>query len=138
MPSKLRLRQADRAALDLQRFWIERLEYQEDEELPVHLPDTIVQVSRPEILESDGDEYFVTLRLRIAQGELRSIDLTVVGVFRIQSSEESRARPLRMLEYNGTAILFSAARGVIESVTGVSGFGRMHVPSVDLAELIER
>ena len=138
MAPKLRLRQADRAALDLQRFWIERLEYQEDEELPVDLPDTTVQISRPEILESDGDDYFVTLRLRVAQGELRSIDLTVVGVFRIQSSEEPRARPLRMLEYNGTAILFSAARGVIESVTGVSGFGRMHVPSVDLAELIER
>ena len=47
-------------------------------------------------------------------------------------------RSLRMLEYNGSAILFGAARGVIESVTGVSGFGRMHVPSVNIAELLDR
>ena len=138
MAQKLRLREAGPAALDLLRFWIERLEYEEDEEIPADLPDTIVRVSRPEILESDADDYFVTLRLRVAQGEARSIDLTIVGVFDLQPGDEPHARPLRMLEYNGTAILFSAARGVIESVTGVSGFGRMHVPSVDLAELIER
>ncbi len=138
MASKLRLREAASAALDLRRFWIERLEYQEDEEIPVDLPETTVRVSRPELLESDGDEYFVTLRVRIAQGEARVIDLTIVGIFGLQPSDEYRARAMRMLEYNGTAILFSAARGVIESVTGVSGFGRMHVPSVDLAELIER
>ena len=97
-----------------------------------------MRVSRPEILESDADDYFVTLRLRVAQGEARAIDLTIVGVFRLQSGGESQARLLRMLEYNGSAILFSAARGMIESVTGVSGFGRMGVPSIDLAELIER
>ena len=138
MAPKLRLRDAGQAALDLRRFWIERLEYEEDEEFPADLPDATVRVSRPEILESDADDYFVTLRLRVAQGEARSIDLTIVGVFGLQSGDNPHVHPLRMLEYNGTAILFSAARGVIESVTGVSGFGRMHVPSVDLADLIER
>ena len=138
MAPKLRLRQADRAPLDLRRFWIERLEYEEDEEIPSDLPDATVRASRPEILESDAGDYFVTLRLRVAQGEARSIDLTIVGEFGLASGDEYPGRPMRMLEYNGTAILFSAARGVIESVTGVSGFGRMHVPSVALAELIDR
>ncbi len=138
MTPKLRLRDAGQAALNLRRFWIERIEYQEDEDASADLPDPTVRVSRPEILESDENEYLVTLRLRVAQGEVRSIDLTIVGVFGLPSGDEHPARPLRMLEYNGTAILFSAARGVIESVTGVSGFGRMHVPSIDLAELLER
>ncbi len=138
MAPKLRLRQAGQAALNLRRFWIERLEYEEDEEIPADLPDTTVRVSRPEILESEADEYLVTLRLRVAQGEARSIDLTIVGVFELQLGDEDRGHPLRMLEYNGSAILFGAARGVIESVTGVSGFGRMHIPSVNLAELLHR
>lgn len=138
MARKLRLRQASQAALDLRRFWIERLEYEEDEEIPDDLPDTAVGVSRPEILESGANEYLVTLRLRVAQGEARSIDLTIVGVFGLQPGGDGDGSPLRMLEYNGTAILFSAARGVIESVTGVSGFGRIDVPSVSIAELLDR
>ena len=138
MARKLRVRQADKAALDLRRFWIERLEYEEDEEIPGELPAPAVSVSRPEVLEADEGEYFVTLRLRMTQGEARSIDLTIVGDFRLEPVGEDRDRLLRMLEFNGTAILFSAARGVIESVTGVSGYGRMHVPSVNLAELLDR
>ena len=138
MARKLRVRQADRAALDLRRFWIERLEYEEDEEIPDELPAPAVSVSRPEVLEADEGEYFVTLRLRMSQGEARSIDLTIVGEFRLQSEDEELDRSLRMLAYNGSAILFGAARGVIESVTGVSGFGRMHVPSVNIAELLDR
>ena len=138
MARKLRVRQADKAALDLRRFWIERLEYEEDEEIPDDLPAPAVSVSRPEVLEADEGEYFVTLRLRMTQGEARSIDLTIVGVFGRQPGDTGRDRFLLMLEYNGSAILFGAARGVIESVTGVSGFGRMHVPSVDIAELLDR
>ncbi len=124
--------------MDLLDYWIERLEYEEGEETLGDLPDATVRVSRPEVLESNTNEYLVTLRLRVAQGEARSIDLTIVGEFRLQSGDNDRARQLRMPEYNGTAILFSAARGVIESVTGVSGFGRMHVPSVNIAELLDR
>ena len=131
MASKLRLRQANPALLDLQNFWLERLEYEEEDEIPDDLPDTTIRVSRPEILEADGGGYLVTLRLRVAQGEARSIDLTLVGDFRLQPDGES-PDALVMLEYNGSAMLFSAARGVIESVTGVSGFGRIHVPSVNL------
>ena len=138
MARKLRVRQADKAALDLRRFWIERLEYEEDEEIPDDLPAPAVSVSRPEVLEADEGEYFVTLRLRMTQGEARSIDLTIVGVFGRQPGDTGRDRFLRMLEFNGSAILFGAARGVIESVTGVSGYGRMHVPSVDIAELLDR
>ena len=138
MARKLRVRQADKAALDLRRFWIERLEYEEDEEIPDDLPAPAVSVSRPEVLEADEGEYFVTLRLRMTQGEARSIDLTIVGDFRLEPVGEDRERSLRMLTYNGSAILFGAARGAVESVTGISGHGRMHVPSVNIAELLDR
>ena len=138
MAPKPRVRQAEQAALDLRRFWIERLEYEEDEETADQLPAPTVSVSRPEILEANEGEYFVTLRLRVTQGEVRSIDLSIAGDFRLQAEDGDRGHSLRMLEFNGSAILFGAARGVIESVTGVSGLGRMHVPSVNIAELLDR
>lgn len=141
MARKLTLRDASPAALDLQRFWIERLEYEEADEAEGELPDTAVRASRPEILEAGESEYFVTLRLRLAQGDIRTIDLTIAGHFRLRAEDEAGAGgapPLRVLAYNGTAILFSAARGVIEAVTGLSGYGRMHVTSVNIAELLGR
>ena len=69
-------------------------------------------------------------KLRLRQASPADIDL--------QASDDNRERALQMLVYNGAAILLSSARSVIESVTGISGFGRMHVPSVNMAELIER
>lgn len=141
MARKLRLRTASPAALDLQRFWIERLEYEEADEAEGELPDTSVRASRPEILEAGEGEYFVTLRLRLTQGDVRAIDLTIAGHFRLRAEDAAGvggAPPLRVLAYNGTAILFSAARGVIEAVTGLSGYGRMHVTSVNIAELLGR
>lgn len=141
MARKLRLRDASPAALDLQRFWIERLEYEEADEAEGELPDAAVRASRPEILEAGEGEYFVTLRLRLTQGDIRTIDLTIAGHFRLRAEDEAGvggAPPLRVLAYNGTAILFSAARGVIEAVTGLSGYGRMHVTSVNIAELLGR
>ncbi len=138
MARKLRLRQVGQAALDLQRFWIERLEYEEEDEVPDEPPATTVRVSRPEILDAGDGKYLVTLRLKIEQGETRSLDLTVAGAFLLPPDAEGQPPSLRMLVYNGSAILFSAARGIIESVTGVSGLGRMHVPSVNIAEVLER
>ena len=89
-------------------------------------------------LDAGDGKYFVTLRLKVAQGEARSLDLTVAGAFLLPQDAEGQHSSLRMLVYNGSAILFSAARGIIESVTGVSGLGRMHVPSVNLAEILDR
>lgn len=141
MARKLALRHASPAALDLRRFWIERLEYEEADESGGELPDAAIRVSRPEILEAGEGEYLVTLRLRLTQGEVRAIDLTIAGDFRLRAGDDADPGghpPLRVLAYNGTAILFSAARGVIEAVTGLSGYGRMHVPAVNVAELLSR
>ena len=38
-----------------------------------------------------------------------------------------------MLIYNGCAMLYGAARGVIESVTSLTGFGRLRVPAANIA-----
>lgn len=136
---KLRLRQAAPAAIDLRRYWIERLEYEEADELPDALPKPSIRVSRPEIREGppDTSEYLVTLRVLVSQGEDRSVDITIAGLFRLQDDEHQQAT-VTMLAFNGSAILFGAARGVIETVSGISGYGRMHVPSVNIAELLDR
>ena len=107
--------------LDLQSFWIQRLEYEEEDEVPDDPPATTVRVSRPEILDAGDGKYLVTLRLKVAQGEARSLDLTVAGAFLLPPDAEGQPSHLGMLLYNGSAILFSAARGIVESVTGVSG-----------------
>lgn len=142
MARKLALRDASLADLYLAEFWIERLEYAETPDRKDDLLRPLVRVSRPRILQSErGAAALVTLRVEVSQ-DVRSIDLTIVGQFELLPDEETggeeRELPMRMLAYNGTAILFSAARGVIESVTGVSGYGRMHVPSVNIAELLDR
>ncbi len=139
MANKLRLRQATPATLDLRRYWIEQLAYREVEESPDALPETSIRVSLPEMREGpDGGEYLMTIRIRASQGEAREIDVTIAGLYRLETGDERHAAPPRILRYNGTAILFSAARGVIESVTSISGLGRMHVPSVDIAALLDR
>ena len=143
MARKLALRDANPADLRLDEFWIEKLDYRETPDLADELFRPHVRVSRPRILQSErGAAALVTLRIEVSQEHVRSIDLTIVGQFDFYPEEETggaeREMPLRTLAYNGTAILFSAARGVIESVTGISGYGRMHVPSVNIAELLDR
>ena len=150
MADKLRLRQATPAVLDLRRYWIEGLEYREVDEHNGALPETSVRISLPDILESPAEvgEYLVTLRIMASQGEARSIDVTIAGLFALLTDEAVRLSPptdeaagaafRRFLTFNGSAMLFSAARGAIETVTGISGYGRMHVPSVNIAELLDR
>ena len=145
MPRKLPLRDVQEAELRLDEFWIERLEYAEVPDLQEYRWRPDVRVSRPRILRADrSNDYLMTLRVEATEDggeEVRSIDLTIAGRFTFDPVDEDAAvnaeMPLRLLTYNGSAILFSAARGVIETVTGISGYGRMHVPSVNIAELLD-
>lgn len=146
MPRKLPLRDVQEAELRLDEFWIERLEYAEVPDLQEYRWRPDVRVSRPRILRADRpNDYLMTLRVEAKEDggeEVRSIDLTIAGRFTFDPVDEdapvNAEMPLRLLTYNGSAILFSAARGVIETVTGISGYGRMHVPSVNIAELLDR
>ena len=150
MAEKLRLRQAMPALLDLQRYWIERLDYQEVDDHAGDLPDTSVRISLPDILDGPPPRggHFMTLRITAAQGDVRSIDVTIAGLFTVLTEESvdsdhpveeaAGINSQRLLAFNGTAMLFSAARGVVETVTGISGYGRMNVPSVNIAELLAR
>ena len=42
-----------------------------------------------------------------------------------------------MLLHNGSVMLLGAARGIIESVTGLSRFGRLRVPSANLVNVLK-
>ena len=78
----------------------------------------------------------MTLRIRVSQGDVRSIDLTMRGVFHVQADDEDNEGTPKMLMYNGSAMIYGAARGIIESVTSLTGFGRLPVPSANIAKLL--
>ena len=42
-----------------------------------------------------------------------------------------------MLLHNGSVMLLGAARGIIESVTGLSKFGRLRVPSANIVNVLK-
>lgn len=136
---KLPLRQPSRAALDLLRFWIDRLEYREADEVPDELDEPTLRLSRPLVHGSDADDhtYLVTLRIRASQGEVRMIDLTIRGHFRLQKDDDGNEGTLPMLVYNGSSMLLGSARGIIESVTSMTGIGRLHVPSANIATMLQ-
>ena len=140
MTHELPLEPLGRSPLDLRHFWIEHLEYREAEEGPSELEEPTLWLSRPVVHETqtEDDIYRVTLRVRISQGDVRVIDLTIFGVFRMQADNDGKERTHNMLLYNGSAMLFGAARGIIESVTSLSGFGRLHVPSANILKLLRQ
>ena len=78
----------------------------------------------------------MTLRIRVAQGDVRSIDLTICGIFQVQADDDGNDASPQILIYNGSAMLYGAARGIIESVTGLTGFGRLRVPTVNIATVL--
>ena len=138
MTRKLVLRRPGQAALDLRSFWIEQIDYREADEAPDEVDEPTVQLSRPVLHReaSNTDTYLMTLRMRVSQGEVRSIDLTMRGEFRIQVDDEGSKGTPEMLIYNGSAMLYGAARGIIETVTSLTGFGRLRVPAANIATLL--
>ena len=85
---------------------------------------------------TDTNSYLMALRIRVSQGDVRSIDLTMRGVFHLQDDDEGEEGRTKMLIYNGSAMLYGAARGIIESVTSLTGFGRLRVPSANITKLL--
>ena len=138
---ELPLEQPGRAPLDLRHFWIEHLEYREGEEGPAELEEPALWISRPVVHETKTEDeiYRVTLRIRISQGDVRAIDLTIVGVFEIRADDDgNEGTPAKLVLYNGSAMLLGAARGIIESVTSLSGLGRLRVPSANILKLLRQ
>ena len=78
----------------------------------------------------------MTLRIKASQGDVRSIDLTICGVFQLKTDDDRNNGSEKMLVYNGSAMLFGTARGIVETVTSLTGFGRLRVPSANIAKLL--
>lgn len=134
------LHEVGRAGLNLLHFCVERLEYQETHESPDELGEPILSLSRPVVHEAEIDgetTYMVTLTIRTAQGSIRTFELTISGVFRLQSDDDGNKGTPMMLLHNGSVMLLGAARGIIESVTGLSRFGRLRVPSANLVNVLK-
>lgn len=133
--ARQRVRDVDLAALHLEGSWIDELHVYptpEGSESPQG-----VKVSKPQVLQNPDDEadYVVRLRVKITT-EASTVDVTASGRFRLVASEPSPA-DLRMIEYNGPSILYGVIRGVVSTVTALSLHGRIDLPSVNLASLIE-
>ena len=97
-----------------------------------------MRLSRPVLHQNatDTDTFLMTFRIRAAQGDVRSIDLTICGVFHVQADDDGDEAIPKMLIFNGSAMLYGAARGIIESVTGLTGLGRLRVPTVNIASVL--
>ena len=64
------------------------------------------------------------------------MDLTICGVFQLKKDDDGNKGTEKMLVYNGTAMLFGSARGIVETVTSLTGFGRLRLPSANIAKLL--
>lgn len=134
------LQEVGRAGLSLLHFCVERLQYEETHDSPEELEEPTLSLSRPVVHEAELEgepTYMVTLRIRTAQGNVRTFDLTISGVFRLQSDDDGNKGTPMMLFHNGSVMLLGAARGIIESVTGLSRFGRLRVPSANLVKVLK-
>ena len=117
---------------------MEQIEYKEADEAPEEYDEPTVMMSRPVIRRSasEASTYLMTLRIKASQGDVRSIDLTICGVFQLKTDDDRNKGSEKMLVYNGSAMLFGTARGIVETVTSLTGFGRLRVPSANIAKLL--
>ena len=138
MSRKLALRESQRGALDLRHFWLEQIEYKEADEAPEEFDEPTTRISRPVLKKSasEANTYLMTLRIRTSQADVRSMDLTICGVFQLKKDDDGNDGTEKMLVYNGTAMLYGSARGIVETVTGLTGFGRLRLPSANIAKLL--
>ena len=92
-------------------------------------------MSRPAIRRSasEANTYLMTLRIKASQGDVRSIDLTICGVFQLKTDDDRNNGSEKMLVYNGSAMLFGTSfRGIVETVTSLTGFRRLRVASANM------
>lgn len=74
------------------------------------------------------------MRVEVACGSERTVDVTAVGMFRIEAGAGD-VEALRHL--NAPVMLLGSMRGMLAALTGLTGFGRMDIPSLDVSNLLD-
>ena len=133
---KPRLRKVELAPLRLVQSWVEELHIGPPRN-PALDEGLEVKLSRPQILQNPEDiaEYLVRLRIRVQEPD-RVTEMVVAGRFRLEGDESASASK-RMVDYNAPAILFGIARGMVGTVTALTSLGRLELPSVNIAQLVD-
>lgn len=96
------------------------------------------------ILKAKGETLFkIVLKISMeANGEnvntgVRKLELEVEGVFQVSDNLDEQ-KLFNLLHFNGLTILYGVVRGIVMNVTGSFPGGRIILPCVNMAEIIER
>ena len=126
--------------MQLDYYWIESVTLKsnpDEPESPRQIADLSYAVAHADLPEPDRDERLARLRIRTPRGALLKtgleLDLTIVGRFSIKGGKVD-ADAVQLLKFNGPAILYGVARGIISSLTAISGSGRTDLPSANFVD----
>ena len=133
-----RLRRLQNSHLRLNHYWIESISLRsisnrrEPNGNPSELSYSVAYSDPP---EGVNGEHLVRLRLktrRSARSTARyAVDMTLVGVFSFGEDKPDEEVAGRLLRYNGPAMLYGVARGIVSSLTALGSFGREDLPSAN-------
>lgn len=132
-----RLQKVPPSQLTLDSFWLERIRYDESDEREEEPCLPTARASRPQILvDPDNDSNFIVrMRVEVACGAQRTVDVTAVGLFQIESTDGGDVEALRRL--NAPVMLLGSIRGMLASITGLTRSGRLDIPSLNVSNLLE-
>lgn len=130
MAAKPRLRRAQTAALLLERYWVREFVYRELSTGEPSVP-LDIRLAGPDVVADSDTSAEVSLRISASDGT-RVVDLTLVGLFIIPNDSP------RFLVLNAPSILFGIARGLVSNVTALTNAGRLDLPSINIAEFVQK
>lgn len=133
-----RLRQAEIAALTLQRFWLDEFNYAGLPRTgdPVEQGSGVeVKASHPTFRQNPDDalQYFVRLRVK-ASRDGQILDATISGLFAVKEVPgDGTISPL--IQFNAPSVLYGILRGMVAGLTGATDDGRLDLPLINILQL---
>ncbi|MBI2767623.1 MAG: hypothetical protein HYX53_17130 [Chloroflexi bacterium] len=136
MVSRPRLVAAVEGALEVERFWIEQIQYEEPEAGPDPAGDLTWKVSRPQLLHDPEEPGRAQVRIRVqASGAGRVLDM--VGVATVSAAAAPDEEQAAFIHINAPLVVLGSMRGVIAALTGATGLGRIDMPTLNLTALLD-
>ena len=127
-----------RSPLQLEDFWITRLDFRAKEDHSTEEAVTTEPLPRLtwEIATTPADSY--SIKLRVSENSPRyHLLVDVTGIFSFKQNTTDQTREL-MIAVNGPSILYGIVRGVVSGISGMSQAGRSAMPSINIVALNQR
>lgn len=126
------------APLHMRSYWLEEFHLISAREVLVTETGVNVRMSKPTVAvqPDDANHYLVRLRVKVATAN-QTIDATLAGLFELVGDTQPEHGPSSWVQYNAPSILYGLLRGLTAALTGASDTGRVDLPSINMAALIE-